>query len=83
LRLRRLQCDAAIENEASRAVYGSPDLIMARMREAKAELKNEKPDLQKVNGLLRRLFKSIVIDVENRTITYRWISDDSQSEIDF
>jgi hypothetical protein len=53
------------------------------MREAKAELKNEKPDLQKVNGLLRRLFKSIVIDVENRTITYRWISDDSQSEIDF
>jgi len=61
-----------IEDEASKAVYGNAKRIAERTVEARAALKG-KTDASGVNASLRRLFKSVKIDIEAGEIFAEWL----------
>jgi DNA invertase Pin-like site-specific DNA recombinase len=63
--------DAQIENEAQKAVLGSQQVMNIRLEEVKEAI--ELNDIKRVNGLLRRLFDKVVVDVKKQTISTQWI----------
>jgi hypothetical protein len=65
--------DAAIEEEASKAVLAGQEVMTLRLSEVAKAI--EANDAKRINGLLRRLFEKIVVDVEAKTITAQWIGE--------
>jgi DNA invertase Pin-like site-specific DNA recombinase len=63
--------DAQIENEASRAVLGGSEAMNNRLIEVREAI--EANDIPMVNGLFRRLFDRVVVNVHEQTINTQWI----------
>lgn len=69
---------AQIDQEASKAVYGDAKRMAELTTEAQRALRSNTTDAATVNGLLRRLFKSLKIDIEAREVFVEW-----QAELGF
>jgi len=63
--------DGQIEDEASRAVLGGREAMENRLIEARNAI--EANDIPMVNGLFRRLFDAVVVDVREGSIKAEWI----------
>ncbi len=75
--LRGLELDrsavlALIEVEAAKAVYGDAKRMAELTTEVKAALKRPRTDATTINGLLRRMFKSLKVDIEGNEIFAEW-----------
>jgi DNA invertase Pin-like site-specific DNA recombinase len=63
---------AQIEVEASKAVYGDSKRMAELTTEVKAALKSRSADAATINGLLRRMFKSLKVDIEAGEVFAEW-----------
>lgn len=70
LETEKASVDAAIELEASRAVLGGQDAMNNRLVQAREAI--EANDIVRVNGLLRRLFGAVVVNVKDGTVKAEW-----------
>jgi DNA invertase Pin-like site-specific DNA recombinase len=82
LEAEKASLDAEIDRLASERLYAAPDRMIARLDEVR-ELIDAKGGLQAVNGLLRRLFDRITIDVERKSLKAKWIGTDVDWEGSF
>jgi hypothetical protein len=65
---------ALIDEEAAKAVYGDAKRMSELTVEAKRAMTSRNTDAATVNGLLRRIFKNIKIDLENSEVWCEWQS---------
>jgi DNA invertase Pin-like site-specific DNA recombinase len=64
--------DKAIAEEAGKAVYANAKRMTERLVETRAAFKSTSMDAEAVNGLLRRLFKGIKVDIEASELFCTW-----------
>jgi DNA invertase Pin-like site-specific DNA recombinase len=62
-----------IEEEAVKAVYGDAKRMSELTVEVKAALKSRSADAATINGLLRRMFKSLKVDIEAGEVFATWM----------
>jgi DNA invertase Pin-like site-specific DNA recombinase len=65
--------DKLIQEEASKAVYGDTKRMAELTTEVRQAVKQASTDAASINGLLRRLFKGIKIDIEAAEIWATWM----------
>lgn len=65
--------DKAIAEEASKAVYGDAKRLAKLSSEALQALTDKSPDAAKLNGLLRRMFELVRVDIEAGEVFCKWL----------
>lgn len=70
----RATVKAQINEEAARSVYGNMQRMAELTVEAKRAMTSRSTDATVLNGLLRRLFSSIKVDIENGEVFATWQS---------
>jgi DNA invertase Pin-like site-specific DNA recombinase len=69
--------DGQLAEEAQKAVLGDKRAMEIRLKEAREAI--EANDIERVNGLFRRLFDRVVVDMKKQTIKPHWIGNNEAS----
>ena len=69
----RATVDAEIDRQAARAVLSGHDAMMNRLADVRDAI--EANDIPLVNGLMRRLFDKVVVNVREKTIDAHWVGE--------